>query len=210
MKLLVVFAGPNGSGKSTIVAEAKRRVSCFPEIFINPDEIIRQYFPGNAREGISYAAYLRKNALNLGHSFAIETITSPMLLRNAKARGYRVELLFVTTCNPEINKARVSSRVAQGGHYIPPPIIEENYYRSMRNLADVVKLSDTASVYDNSVERIVPIDKPPLLVFRKQDNKMWVIKSASRPTWVDDHLVRPLQASGDLILKTDTLGSAHK
>jgi len=113
-------------------------------------------------------------------------------MQYAKSIGYRVELVFVTTFDHEINKARVRMRVEQGGHDIPPDRIEAGYARSMKQLADAVRIADEATVYDNSLDH-------PLLVFHKKaDDDYWVISPENRPSWVDVFLIRPLLASGDL------------
>jgi predicted ABC-type ATPase len=41
------------------------------------------------------------------------------LMSQARARGYDVHLLFVTTEDPEINVQRVTNRVVLGGHDVP-------------------------------------------------------------------------------------------
>ncbi|MHB0938483.1 MAG: AAA family ATPase [Armatimonadota bacterium] len=202
MKRVVVLAGPNGSGKTSIV-EKTNESSCFPTQFINPDAIARemaftQHATGSTipRAVLHYADILRKDLIAAGQSFAIETITSLAFMQYARAIGYRVELVFVTTSDPEINKARVRMRVEQGGHDIPPDKIEANYARSMKQLADAVRIADEAKVYDNSLDH-------PFLVFHKRTiDDVWVISPESRPSWVDEFLIQPLLASGDLPVMT--------
>lgn len=204
MKLLVVIAGPNGSGKSTIV-NGIRVESSFPQNYINPDEIIREKafadIPDEAERygaAMDYAATRRQECIASGESLAFETVMSRRdkieFMKVAKDYGYRVELVFVTTCDPVINKARVKKRVAGGGHDVPPGKIEERYYRSMNLLAEAVRIADEARVYDNS-------EAHPRLVFHKPYHlDVWLEDSQTRPSWVDEYLVQPLQQSGELPL----------
>jgi len=198
MKLLVVMAGPNGSGKSTI-AEEEQKSPCFPRLYINPDTIARskglaQYSADLSipRDALHAADAIRKACIDSGESFAYEAITSLAYMQYAKTQGYKVELIFITTLDPEINKERVRKRVANGGHFISTERIEANYARCMAQLADAVRLADEAKIYDNSHDH-------PQLVFHKLSNAdFWVISPQTRPTWVDEFLIQPLLASGDL------------
>jgi predicted ABC-type ATPase len=198
MKRVVVLSGPNGSGKTSIVQQSSDS-SCFPAYFINPDAIARemaftQHTSGSTipRDVLHYADSLRKDLIAAGESFAFETITSLAFMQYAKALGYRIELVFVTTSDPEINKERVRKRVIGGGHDVSPERIEAGYARSMRQLADAVKIADEAKVYDNSLDH-------PRPVFHKiTTDDVWVIDPHARPAWVDEFLVQPLLASGDL------------
>jgi len=204
MKLLMVFAGPHGSGKSTVFENAREEMR-LPRIRINPDTFIAHKASGQARDALAEASRLRKAAFALGESFAFETISSLAVMRQAKALGYHIELSFFTTCDPEINKARVRRRVAEGGHNIPPNTIMAGYARSMSELAKAVSIADVARVYDNSLDRADCTDDPPLLVLHKPAaGDIWLIPPSDRPAWVDTYLVEPLQQSGDLPIEPDS------
>ena len=204
MKLLVMFAGPHGSGKSSAFKEACQG-SHLPSIRINPDAFVSDTaFAGQPRLALAHAAQVRTAALARGDSFAIETISSISILREAKALDYTIKLVFFTTCDPEINKTRVKRRALEKGHNIPPEKILDGYARSMRELAEAVSIADEALVFDNSVDRTISPDITPLLVLKKQSGeKYWLIPSPDRPAWVETYLVSPLTESGELPVATD-------
>ncbi len=100
------------------------------------------------------ADFIRCSLVDARISFTFETVmSSPTkvdFLRNAKAAGYRVYLYFIATENPEINVARVSHRVASGGHSVPEKKITERYYRCLELLDSAIQLTDRAYLFDSS------------------------------------------------------------
>ncbi len=81
------------------------------------------------------ADFLRKKLLMDKKRFSFETVFSHQskldIMKVAGTLGYKVYLYFVSTESPEINKFRVRSRAKQGGHDVPPELIESRYYRSL-------------------------------------------------------------------------------
>ena len=104
------------------------------------------------------ADFLRKKLLQEKRRYSFETVFSHKskleIMKQAKAKGYKVYLYFVSTESPEINKARVASRVAQGGHDVPVDKIESRYYRSLDFLYDACQIADQVFFFDNSAEGI--------------------------------------------------------
>jgi predicted ABC-type ATPase len=130
------------------------------------------------------ADFLRKKLLSLGKKFSFETVFShPSKLRimeDAKAKGYKVYLYFVSTSSPDINKLRVKQRVKEGGHDVPPDKIESRYYRSLDLLFAAAQLSYQTYFFDNSKE------SPNLFTnFKVVDGKKeWKkIKPSEAPDW---------------------------
>ncbi|SIS92178.1 hypothetical protein SAMN05421796_106110 [Chryseobacterium piscicola] len=69
----------------------------------------------------------------------------------AKAKGYRVTLLFFWLQNIELAKERVITRVSEGGHNIEPEVIERRYIIGIKNLFDIyLPIVDGALIFDNS------------------------------------------------------------
>lgn len=73
--------------------------------------------------------------------FAFETTLStrsyvPLILEAQKA-GYEITLVFFWIDSPEFARQRVADRVSQGGHNIPPDVIERRYYRGIFNLINL-------------------------------------------------------------------------
>ena len=156
---MIVFAGPNGSGKSTVTDGLKLDEE-FPGVYINADDIARTelgHIPDVTQRNLDAAKLAeqrRKDALDKGQPFAFETVMSTpgklALLQEAKGKGFQVELVFVTTRDADINIARVSNRVALGGHQVEPNKVRERYERAMQLLPSAVELADTADAFDNS------------------------------------------------------------
>jgi predicted ABC-type ATPase len=90
-----------------------------------------------------------------GKSFAFETTLSGRgyaqlipLWRNA---GYHVKLIFLSLPTAELAVARVSSRVAQGGHNVPEDVIRRRFDAGLRNFEQMYReLVNSWILYDNS------------------------------------------------------------
>ena len=115
---IVVFAGPNGSGKSTITNLL--RPPMLP--YINADEIQRVLDCDNM-EAAKIAENRREECLEKCKGFCFETVLSTdrnlKLLKRAKDAGFFIRCYYVLTADPQINVARVASRVSAGGHDVP-------------------------------------------------------------------------------------------
>ena len=112
--------GPNGSGKSTITSEFQQRPG-FPSEYINPD-ILTQQLAGDvtsylerSRRAQQIAVEQRLSLIANKTSFGFETVMSHpskvAIFHQAKKAGYNINLVFVCTKSPDINVARVASRV---------------------------------------------------------------------------------------------------
>ncbi len=161
LKIGYVIAGPNGSGKSTLAAQLRAETATSPGIWVNADEIAARLHAessGNADQSLAAAIEadrLRHAALDTGQNLITETVMSDprweLFFRKAKVRGYRIALYFVTTSDPAINVARVSARVALGGHTVPENRIRSRYDKVMKRMLPLVlPLTDRAYLFDNS------------------------------------------------------------
>jgi predicted ABC-type ATPase len=121
--LLTVIAGPNGSGKSTLTGALGLE---HQSNLIDPDQIARRMNsadPAVATVAAGREAIARCRAyLSSQTSFAVETTLAgngPIaMIREAKASGFSIWLLFIALNNPELNIQRVRTRVEQGGHHV--------------------------------------------------------------------------------------------
>jgi predicted ABC-type ATPase len=154
-KQLWLLAGGNGAGKSTFhrLFLAPRGVA-----MVNADRIARALRP-DAPESASYdaaaqAEILRDRLLDGGASFCLETVFSHAskidFLARAKAHGYRVIVVFVHVEPVELNLARISQRIAAGGHAVPEEKVRSRLPRTLRNLRAAIPLVDELYLVDNS------------------------------------------------------------
>lgn len=154
-KQLWLLAGGNGAGKSTFYQQFLKSRGL---AFVNADLLAQQLDPQQP-EKVSYEAAilvgkLRQQLLENGENFCFETVFSHPskidFMAQAKALGYEVTLIYIHLVNTELNQARVSQRVASGGHDVPADKITSRIPRTMKNIRDALPLSDIARFYDNS------------------------------------------------------------
>lgn len=154
-KQLWMLVGGNGAGKSTFYRKylEPRGMS-----FVNADVLAKKVFPddpeGNSYEAAQLATQMREQLLIDGASFCFETVFSHPskidFVAKAKGFGYQVVLVFVHVNSPSLNKARISQRVEEGGHFVPDDKIESRILRTLENVKKVLPLCDHVSILDNS------------------------------------------------------------
>ena len=159
MPQLWVVAGSNGAGKSTLT----RRYLVGRLPIVDPDAIARELDPTDStrirvRVQAGREAIHQQEALRMARTdFAIETTLSGhremALLRHAKEAGYKITLVYIGVNSPDMSLGRISQRVAEGGHHVPPEDVARRYSRSMANLTVALQIVDRAFVLDNSSQR---------------------------------------------------------
>ncbi len=174
----VLLGGPNGSGKSTLV----RRID--PEgldDIINPDTI--RLADGSLASVLQAGRMvIQRTASHLaaGRGFLLETTLSgnreARVVAEARARGYRVEVLFVCLRDVELNILRVQARVKMGGHAVPEEDIRRRYFRSLDNLREILPMTHAAALFDDSGEghRLVARYRNGALEWRAKDGPGWL------------------------------------
>lgn len=150
---LLMVAGPNGSGKSTLIAALRGSDATLPELYINADDLQRERgLDGYAAQKL--ATELRAEALRHGHSFMYETVMShPSKLAELQAaalRGYHNIVFFVATLSPDLNVARIQTRVAGGGHDVPEDRARRRYHRTLKLAPLALAYAHEALIFDNS------------------------------------------------------------
>ena len=157
---LYIIAGCNGAGKTTA------SYTILPEIlnckeFINADEIAKGISPFQPETVSILAGRIMleriNELLNQQVDFAIETTLTTLSYRKtieiAKAKGYRVTLLYFWLNNVNLAIERVKIRVSEGGHNIPDNVTIRRYYKGIYNLYNTfIGLSDYWSVFNNSYQ----------------------------------------------------------
>jgi predicted ABC-type ATPase len=157
-KKITVIAGPNGAGKTTFAREfLPREADCLD--FINVDLIAAGLSPFDPDRAALRAGRLVlqeiQRRIRDGSSFAFETTLAgrhySRLIPLWRKAGYHVKLIFLSLPNADLSIARVSARVAQGGHGVPAHVIRRRFDAGLRNFHDTFcKLVDSWVLYDNS------------------------------------------------------------
>lgn len=157
-KNLYIIAGCNGAGKTTA------SFTILPEIldckeFVNADEIAKGLSPFQPEKVAVEAGRIMLNRINdllkEDLSFAFETTLATKSYKSkilsAKEEGFKVTLLFFWLQTIELAKERVATRVLEGGHNIPPNIIERRYLNGIKNLFSIyIPIVDELMIFDNS------------------------------------------------------------
>ena len=187
-----LLAGPNGAGKSTLDRSAVASGLIPADIeFVNADlhEASALGHIRDARqrstEARRWADARREQLLRAGQSFVSETVFSHPskveLLRAARAAGFQVVLLVVCVDDARQLLSRVTQRVEQGGHTVPPERILARYPRTLEHLATAVPLADLALLFDTTAARGQDI-VPPRLVVRLRRG-VPTFQAAPLPRW---------------------------
>jgi predicted ABC-type ATPase len=150
-----LIAGINGAGKTTFYEQFLQ-----PKLsaeFVNADAIARERWgeeaAAHAYDAAELAATRRRELIERRRSLIAETVFSHPskleLIRELKAVGYRVHLIYVHVPLP-LARRRVATRRALGGHDVPDEKIRSRYPRLVANLLAAIPLVDRAYLYDNS------------------------------------------------------------
>lgn len=182
---LWILVGGNGAGKSTFYEQFLKQRG-LP--FVNADLIAKEYFPedpeGKSIEASAIAERLRYRLIEERRSFCFETVFSHPskidFLGVAKAAGYEIVMVFIHLGNPDLNKARVSQRVGDGGHNVPEERIEPRIERLLENVKKVIALglANQVHILDNS-----DYENPFVRLVEIKDGELAIIKN-SLPNWV--------------------------
>jgi predicted ABC-type ATPase len=190
LKDIVILGGPNGAGKTTAAHVVVPQELNIRE-FVNADEIARGLSPFNAEGAAMPAGRLMiermRNLVRDGQSFAFETTCSARAyvswLRQCKAEGWRVTLLYLWLPSPQIALDRVARRVQEGGHGIPTDVVVRRYWAGLSNMRQLyLPLADVAAIYDNSDEgRVLIAERTPEASLTVHDVTRWAMIEKATP-----------------------------
>ena len=155
---MIIIAGPNGAGKTTFAQEFLPKEAGCPD-FINVDLIAQGLSPFDPDKAALQAGKLMLSQIarkvSRRQSFAFETTLSG---RNYARRipqwrqaGYHIKLIFLSLPSADLAVARVKTRVAQGGHNVPPEVVRRRFDAGLRNFRSIYcTIVDSWVLYDNS------------------------------------------------------------
>lgn len=129
-------------------------------LVVDPDAIAREH--GLSAFGAGRKALeIMRAYMEAGSSFSVETTLSGQvhfaIIRDARRRGYRIEVAYVGTDDVEINLERIRQRVAAGGHDVPRDDVLRRAKRSFAHAPETIALADNVAVFDNSGDQMLPI-----------------------------------------------------
>jgi len=152
---LWMLVGGNGSGKTTFYYKFLQPHGIH---FINADQIAKELAPANP-EAVSYEAarmaeQIRLDFLREGISFCFETVFShPSKLefvQQARTLGYEIIMVFIHLDDVQLNIARITQRVTEGGHHVPADKVASRLERLVDNVKAAIPHVDRLVIFDNS------------------------------------------------------------
>ena len=185
--LLWVLAGGNGAGKTTFYEKylAPRGLQ-----MLSADDVARALEPADPNiailEAQAWVEKKRERLFSNMESFCYETVFSHPgkidAIARAKGHGYAINLTYFHLDTAQLNQARVSQRVSQGGHDVPPEKIVARIPRTMKHVGVAMKLVDLAHLLDNS-----SYTNPFQLIADVKDGVV-TIHAYPLPTWASEIL----------------------
>lgn len=152
---LWMLVGGNGSGKTTFYYKFLQSHGIR---LINADQIAKELAPDQS-EAVSYEAaqiaeQIRFDFLRKGISFCFETVFSHVskleFVQQAHALGYEVIMVFIHLDDVQLNLARITQRVAEGGHHVPEDKVRSRIERLVKNIKTAIPYVDRLVIFDNS------------------------------------------------------------
>jgi predicted ABC-type ATPase len=135
---LVIIGGPNGAGKTTL---SVRIAAAWGLTYLGADQVAAERGLGSTGQDAIRAARLFSRrvaeALARRESTLIESTLSGLstkhLLASFRRAGYDITVVLVFVDSPEICIARIRTRVARGGHFVPDDDVRRRFGRSLWN-----------------------------------------------------------------------------
>lgn len=155
---IIIVSGANGVGKTTF---AKPYVKELGYKFLNADEIAKKLeIEGQEnvmiKAGRIFFSELNRSILKT-ENIVIETTLSGSYINKvgikAKARGYKLKIIYIFVDSEDLCIERVRTRVLKGGHDVPEEDIRRRFMRSIENFwSNFTQLSDSWILLYNGEE----------------------------------------------------------
>lgn len=180
---IIVIGGANGSGKTTLTREIIVKTGI---VYLGADEIaseINRQTPENA--AIDAARIFSRRLgeyIENQESLIVESTLSGISLKKflvkAKAEGFKLSVYFIYLDSAELCIKRISSRVALGGHHVPPDDVRRRFDRSNKNFWNIYKeLADKWSLIFNAgddFQIISAADEKGVIIFDEARYSQWL------------------------------------
>ncbi len=160
---IILVGGPNGCGKTTFILEY---LKLEPLCYLSADAIAYELDAKNPTAQAIQASRLfierLDDHINQHTDLIIESTLSGLSLARhlklAQDQAYSVELTYLFLDTPALCNHRISQRVLNGGHFVPPKDVERRFYRSYTHFWEFYKhQANEWSLYYNPEEQYQPV-----------------------------------------------------
>jgi predicted ABC-type ATPase len=165
----IIIAGPNGAGKTTFAREFLPREAGIVH-FVNADLIAAGLSPlkpelaalAGGRLLLSELDRLAAARADFAFESTLSGLTYAKRMREWKAAGYRIEIVFLRLASVRLALRRIADRVRQGGHAVPAADVRRRFHRGWKNFETTYRaLAAAWAVYDNSAEEFQLVEEGP-------------------------------------------------
>ena len=105
---------------------------------------------------------LAKARLDFAFETTLSGLTYVSRLKQWKAEGYQIEIIFLSLPSARLSLRRVAARVKQGGHNVQRTDVLRRFIRGWKNFQTVYRpCADEWAVYDNSGRAPKVLEKGP-------------------------------------------------
>ncbi|MBZ5658058.1 MAG: hypothetical protein LAO56_22585 [Acidobacteriia bacterium] len=137
--VLIMLCGAPGAGKTTFY-ESKLKV-VFPAILKASSSPLEQAKIDRERR------QLQKER----QSFVYQHVTPDLgVIRDARAAGLDVKVIYIGTEDPNLNIGRILIRVSHGGAFAPLPRVASDFEQGLKRLSQISKQVDDLILLDNT------------------------------------------------------------
>jgi predicted ABC-type ATPase len=137
--LILFLTGAPGAGKTTFY-ESKLRES-FPILLRWSSSPLEQ----------AEVEHQRRELLKTRKSFVFQSsVVDVDLVEKARSHGFDIKVIFIGTEHPDLNIARILSRVSRGGLFGPIATLHEEYESGLLQLKSAARAADELILLDNT------------------------------------------------------------
>lgn len=198
---LYIITGSNGAGKSTAGADyLPSHIQQQVQIF-DGDKLFMQKRSELWKSGIKSHKECKKLAFEFVENTFDELVENSLVKqtdfayeghftnkatwdvpRRFKSAGYSIHLVFFGLLNTDLSELRVISRSQEGGHYVDPRTLTDNFYGNLEKLDLHFSMFDSVQIVDTSET------KHKVICVLYNGDVASAIDTFSIPDWFRDNL----------------------